>query len=657
MPVLIDEKSERKKIIDLFQRKRQIFIFRFSLAGAVLFLDIFFFEFLNKNLVLFSLSTVLIFFSLGLFKKGIFLFFKERKFNFDFIGASALISTFILCLCFTFFEIPQEKSFFSTLSLIVLLFSSAKFLEARKEKEVQKEIEKFQEVFPEKAKVIRQGNEVSIPLKNILLSDIVIVYPQEQIPVDGIVIEGHSIIDESLLTGQNLPQEKEFGNEVISGSKNLKGILKIKPIREAANSVLFEILRLVKKTKEKEIEIPRVLDRSAMYFFPVFLAFFLCAFILWKFSFEYSFLKSLEISLFVLILACPLGLLFSDLFPFIVISQSLLKEEILVKGRRALETLAGLNVIIFDKTKTLTFNRLEIDQIISLASLKYFYSEREILEIAACLEKGSQTPLAEVILTKAKSENIRWLEKSEVERKPGFGIEGKVLGKKAFLGGRRSAREKRIDLSPFEEKIRKLEEEGKIVLLLGVEDRLVGLLAISDFLRKDAPETVKELKEMKIEMLILTGDSFKTTETIAKKLKIERFLAEVLPQEKEAEVKRLQVEGKKVGVVGGGLNDALAMTQADIGFALGDGESIIKEIAKVILLKNNLLAIPFVINLSKKFWKKVKRNIFWSLFWNILGVIAIFIFSLFSPEITFPSLINLVIVLGIGSVFINSISN
>lgn len=646
--------KEEKKPIDLFQRKKQVFIFRFCLSILIIFLDISVFDFPKKNLSLLSFSIILFFLSLPLFKKEVFSFFKEKKLNIDFLGIITLLSSFILCLVFTFFK--EEKfyfcSFFSTFSLIVLFFSLAKLLEAQREKEDQEEIEKFPEIFPQEVKIIRQGKETTIPLTNVSLSDLVIIYPNEKIPIDGIVIEGHSHVDESLLTGQTFPQEKEFGSEIISGSTNLKGVLKIKPMRQGENSLLFEVINLVKKAKLKE-EIPHLSDRIIVYLFPIFLTFILCIFFLEKFSFEFSLFETFKNILYLLIFICPLGFLFSDLFPFIIISNFLLKKGILIKGRRALEKIAKLTMFIFDKTKTLTFGKLKIDQIIPFSPAG-FYSERDVLEIAASLERDAQTSLAGVILDKAKSEGIRWLERTEIRRRPGFGVEGKVFNKETFLGGIRLAKEKGIDLSSFEKKIKEIEGEGKTILLLGVENKPAGFLVISDLLRQEAIGTIEKMKKMKIKILIITGDNFKTTKITAEKLGIEKILAELSPGEKEEEIKKLQLQKEKIGIIGSGWNDIPAMIEGNVCFALNEADCFVKKISKVIFLENNLLLIPMLMDFSKKFWKKVKINFFLSFFWNIVGIVSILIFSFLFSETAIPFLINLIIILGIGSVFLNS---
>jgi P-type Cu+ transporter len=505
--------------------------------------------------------------------------------------------------------------YFDTSAAIIVLILLGRFLEARAKGKTSEAIKKLIGLQPKTARVLRNGNEVDIPVEEVTIGDIVVVRPGEKIPVDGIVKEGYSSVDESMVTGESLPVEKKSGDTAIGATINKTGTFKFEATKVGKDTVLSHIVRLVQEAQGSKPPIARMVDVIASYFVPVVISIAVITFIVWYVfgphpALTYAFLNFVA----VLIIACPCALGLATPTSIMVGTGKGAENGILIRGAEALETAHQLNTIVLDKTGTLTRGEPSVTEIIESGR----FSKKEILTLAASAEKGSEHPLGESIVKKAKEENLSLLDSKNFQAFAGLGIEATIDSKRILLGNLRLMEEKKVGLNGLLNKAEQLSSEGKTPMFLAVEGKAAGIIAVADTLKENSKEAVKVFHKMGLEVVMLTGDNLRTAKAIANQIGVDRVLAEVLPEMKAEEVRRLQLEGRKVGMVGDGINDAPALAQADVGIAIGTGTDIAMESSDITLIGGDLRGIVTAIALSKATIRNIKQNLFWAFAYNAI---------------------------------------
>jgi Cu+-exporting ATPase len=505
--------------------------------------------------------------------------------------------------------------YFDTSAAIIVLILVGRFLEARAKGRTSEAIKKLIGLQPKTARVIRIGNEIDIPVEEVTLGDIVFVRPGEKIPVDGIVREGYSSVDESMVTGESLPVDKKTGDTVIGATINKTGAFKFEATKVGKDTVLAQIIRLVQEAQGSKPPIARMVDVIASYFVPVVIAIAIVTFLVWYFfgphpALTYAFLNFVA----VLIIACPCALGLATPTSIMVGTGKGAENGILIRGAEALETAHQLSTIVLDKTGTLTRGEPSVTDIIESEK----FSRKEILTLAASAEKGSEHPLGEAIVKKAKEENLPLLDPRDFQAIEGHGIEATIDSRRVLLGNLRLMEERKINLNGFSARAEQLSSEGKTSMFLAVDGIAMGMIAVADTLKENSKGAVEALHRMGLEVVMLTGDNQRTARAIAQQIGIDRVMAEVLPGLKAEEVKRLQAEGKKVGMVGDGINDAPALAQADVGIALGTGTDVAMESSDITLIGGDLKGVVTAIALSKATIRNIKQNLFWAFAYNTI---------------------------------------
>ena len=486
--------------------------------------------------------------------------------------------------------------YFTESSLIIGFILLGKVMEHLVKGRASEAIRKLLDLQPKMARVIRNGSEIEIPVEQVETGDVIIVKPGERIPVDGIVIEGFSYVDQSALTGESIPVEKKVGDEVFGATINKNGLLKIKATKVGADTTLSQIVKMVEEAIVSKMPVQRLADIVSSYFVPAVVVIAISSFIFWYYVVGLPFGLALTTLIAVLIIACPCALGIATPAAIMIGASKGAQNGILIKGGEYLERTHKIDTIVFDKTGTLTKGEPSLIDIISLGDL----NENEVLKLAAIAEKGSEHPISDAIVKGAKIRNIDIPDPESFEAIPGHGIKAHYQGTEILIGNKKLMMLNGIDMSSIEGILAKLENEGKTVIIMAVNKKLEAIFTVADTLKEDAEQTIRILQKMGIEVIMLTGDNRRTAQAIAKKLGIRRVLAEVLPNEKANVIKELKKEGKVVAMVGDGINDAPALAAADVGIAIGSGTDIAKETGGIILIKNDLRDVVLAIQLSKK---------------------------------------------------------
>jgi Cu+-exporting ATPase len=503
-----------------------------------------------------------------------------------------------------------------------------RYLEAVAKGKTSEAIKKLMHLSPKIATVIRKGKEIKIPVDQVIIGDILIVKPGEKVPVDGVIIDGDSSIDESMITGESMPIEKHKNDLVIGGTINKFGTLKFKATKIGANTTLASIIRLIEDAQGKKAHIQRFADKISAYFVPVVLMIALLAFLGWYFFLGAAFSKSLIIAVSVLVIACPCALGLATPTAIMVGTGNGAEKGILIKGGDALETAHQLYAVVFDKTGTLTQGKPDVTDIISSDGI----SEESLLKIAASIENYSEHPLAQAIVNRAKKEKIKLEKIKNFKALSGNGVEGHFHGKKLIVGKPEYIK-KITSLNKFDGKIKDLEEKGKTVIVVLLNKKILGVIAIADTIREDSIQAIRALQQNKVVVYMITGDNKRTANAIGNQLGINHIISEVLPSDKASKVKELQKNGlRKIAMVGDGINDAPALAQADIGIAIGSGTDVAMETGNIVLMNNKTTDVARAIKLSKMTISKIKQNMFWALFYNSLGI-PLAAFGLLNPMI------------------------
>ncbi|HAE62118.1 MAG TPA: heavy metal translocating P-type ATPase, partial [Eubacteriaceae bacterium] len=504
--------------------------------------------------------------------------------------------------------------YFETAGVIIALIMLGKYLEAVTKGKTSEAIKKLMGLAPKTATVIHDGKEMVIPIEEVETGDVILVKPGEKIPVDGQVIEGRTSVDESMLTGESIPVEKNPGSKVIGASINKNGTIMFKATKVGKDTALAQIIKLVEDAQGSKAPIAKMADVISGYFVPIVMAIAVISGIAWYISGQPT-IFALTIFISVLVIACPCALGLATPTAIMVGTGKGAEYGVLIKGGEALESTHSIKTIVFDKTGTITEGKPKVTDIISTDIV----DEKELLQLSASAEKGSEHPLGEAIVNEAVKEKMEFLKVEGFLAIPGHGIEVQIKGKNMILGNKKLMDDRNIRLT-LDEESDKLAKEGKTPMYVAIDEKLAGIIAVADVVKESSKKAIEVLHGMGIEVAMITGDNKRTAEAIAAQVGIDRVLAEVLPQDKANEVKKLQGEGKKVAMVGDGINDAPALAQADIGIAIGSGTDVAMESADIVLMRSDLMDVPTAIQLSKKTIRNIKQNLFWAFAYNTAGI-------------------------------------
>jgi P-type Cu+ transporter len=506
--------------------------------------------------------------------------------------------------------------YFEVSVFLITFVLLGKWLEANAKGKTGDAIRKLMGLQAKTARVKRNGSTADIPLADVRHGDIVIVRPGEKVPVDGTILRGHSSIDESMLTGESMPVEKKEGDTVIGSTLNKNGSFEFEATRVGSETALARIIRLVEDAQGSKAPIQAYADRISAWFVPAVIGAAVLTFAVWYFFLGAPLAFALLAFVSVIVIACPCALGLGTPTAVMVGTGKGAEYGILVKGGEPLEAASKINTIVFDKTGTLTNGKPEVTDIVPLSEM----DEEELLAIAASLEKSSEHPLAESICNRADEDGVALKDVDQFEAIPGHGVSGLIDGTTYYLGNRKLSADLNLDLTKAEKKLERLEVSGKTAMLLATRERILGIIAAADVLKETSADAIRDLQRMKIGVYMITGDNRRTAEAIAKQAGITNVLAEVLPEDKASEVRKLQAQGLKVAMVGDGINDSPALAQADVGIAMGNGTDVAMETGGIVLMKSDLRDIVSAIRLSRTTLSKIKQNLFFALFYNVAGI-------------------------------------
>lgn len=541
--------------------------------------------------------------------------------------------------------------YFESAGVIITLILLGKMLEAVSKGKTGEAIKKLMGLAPKTAFVIQNGAETEIPVEEVEIGDIIIVKPGAKIPVDGIVIEGHTAIDESMLTGESMPVDKKAGDKVYAASLNTTGTVKFRAEKVGSDTALAQIIKLVEQAQGSKAPIAKLADIVAGYFVPAVIAIAVASGIAW-FIGTGDFKFALTIFISVLVIACPCALGLATPTAIMVGTGKGAENGILIKSGEALETAHKINAIILDKTGTITEGKPSVTDLICASN----FTQEKLLQLVASAEKNSEHPLGQAIVRGAQEKSLALLEAENFNSITGQGIEAQIAGLSVFVGNRKMMEEKNISVKELEKDADKLAEEGKTPVFVATDGQPAGIVAVADVVKKSSRAAIESLHKMGIEVAMITGDNKKTAEAIARQVGIDRVLAEVLPQDKAFEVKKLQQEGRKVAMVGDGINDAPALAQSDIGIAIGSGTDVAMESADIVLMHSDLTDVPTAILLSKKTIRNIKQNLFWAFGYNTIGIpVAAGVLYLFGGPLLNPMLAAAAMSLSSVSVLTNAL--
>nr|PZN04597.1 MAG: heavy metal translocating P-type ATPase [Bacillota bacterium] len=543
---------------------------------------------------------------------------KNGTANMDVLVALGTSAAYFYSL-YNVFTVPMEEIhhhlYFEGAAVIITLITLGKYLEAIAKGRTSEAIRKLMGLQAKTARVIRDGQELEIPVEQVEIGDIVIVRPGEKIPVDGVIVEGYSSVDESMLTGESVPVEKKVGDEVVGATINKTGTFKFKATKVGKDTVLAQIVKLVEEAQGSKAPIQKLADRISGVFVPSVIAVALITFAVWRIIYG-DFTEGLINAVAVLVIACPCALGLATPTSVMVGTGKGAEYGVLIKGGEHLERAHRITAIVLDKTGTITKGNPEVTDIIALGNLQ----KEEILWFAAVAERNSEHPLGEAIVNRAKEEGLELTDPESFEAIPGHGIHARIKNREVYLGNRRLMQVINVPVERAEDFLENLESEGKTAMMIAVDGNLEGIVAVADTVKESSREVIEELKKMGIEVWMITGDNERTARAIARQVGIENVLAEVLPEHKAKELEKLKEQGKITAMVGDGINDAPALAAADVGIAIGTGTDVAIEAADITLMSGDLKGIVTAIKLSRATMRNIKQNLFWAFIYNTLGI-------------------------------------
>jgi Cu+-exporting ATPase len=614
---------------------------------------------MNSKVYLFALTTPLVLGPGRQFFVNSWNGLKRGLTDMNLLYATGIGAAYLIAVINTFWPDAgfggREATFYEAAALLIAFIVLGRYLEAVTRGRTSEAIRRLMRLQPKRARVLREGQEVETAAEEVQLDDILAVRPGESIPVDGAVLEGYSSVDQSMITGESIPVEKKAGDEVIGGTINKTGAFKFRATRVGKDTALAQIIKLVEEAQTTKAPIQALADRVAGHFILGVHALALAVFVFWFFlGYQTWFIPEsrlvltpytltdmgvfgfpLLVSMTVLIISCPCAVGLATPSAIMAGTGKGAEYGILFKGADDMEHTAKLQAIIFDKTGTLTKGQPSVTDVVAMNG----FAEEEVFQLAAVAEKNSEHHLGEAIVRGAQARGIELVASDSFQAIPGQGVEARVAGRAILLGNRRLMAEHQIPVDVSLSEAEHLENEGKTVMFLAVGGRPAGIIAVADTLKETSAQAIAELKRMGIKVTILTGDNHRTAQAIARKLDVDGVLAEVLPEDKAKEVKKLQAEGLRVAMVGDGINDAPALAQADVGIAIGSGTDVAKETGHVILIKDDPMDVVAAIQVARQTLHLIRQNLGWAFGYNTLaipiaaGVLYPFVAQIVSPEL------------------------
>ncbi len=566
--------------------------------------------------ILFILTTPVVFWAGSIFIIGTYYSLKARKLNMSVLIATGVLAAYLFSVLLTFIQ-PESETFYEAAALLVTFVLFGHWMEMKSRRGTSDALRALFDLVPPKALVVRNGQEITIPSSEIVQGDIVVLRPGDKVPVDGEIIKGETSIDESLVTGESIPVAKKGGDKVVGGSVNLTGAAKFKATKVGSETVLAQIIKMVETAQNSKAPGQRIADKAAAILVVVAIGSGAAAFLGWYFVAGVGLLTALTFAVSTVVIACPDALGLATPTAVAVGTGLGAKHNILIKDAVTLENTSKLNVIVLDKTGTLTEGKPKVTEVV----VSQGFDKNSVLAVAAAVERSSNHPISVAIIEEAKKQNLSIEKKIEkFEAIGGHGVRAIADGKVVIAGTERLMKQNNIDLSPLQKEINRLLGTGNTISVVAIDGKVVGAIGVADTVRETAKKTVQKLKEMGLEVVMITGDHEQVAKAISADLSIDRYFAQVLPEEKAKYVKKLQDEGKSVAMVGDGINDAPALAQSDIGIAIGAGTDVAIETGNIVLMKSDPYDIVAAIRLSKATVTKMKQNLFWAAIYNVLAI-------------------------------------
>lgn len=556
------------------------------------------------------------------FYKGAFTSLRNRSANMDVLVALGTSAAYFYSLYLSFEwmnggSVGEPELYFEASAVIITLIVLGKLFEVRAKGKTSQAIQKLLGLQAKTARVLKDGVEKELPIEEVVAGDIILVKPGEKIPVDGEIISGQSAIDESMITGESIPVDKVPGNSVIGATINKNGSLQVKATKVGKDSALSQIVKVVEEAQGSKAEIQRLADKISGIFVPIVVGIAILTFFIWYFVVTPGdFRSSLIPTISILVIACPCALGLATPTSIMAGSGRAAEMGMLFKGGEHLENTRFIDTVVLDKTGTVTKGEPALTDVIVLKD----FAEEEVLQLVASAENQSEHPLAQAIVMGIKEKGIELIEPEGFNTLPGYGIEAKVSGKQVLAGTRKLMHSRDVALQDVESTMENMEKEGKTAMLIAIDGKLAGVVAVADTVKKTSKQAIERMLELGLDVIMLTGDNQHTAEAIGRQVGLSHIIAEVLPEQKSDEIKKLQMQGKKVAMVGDGINDAPALALADIGMAIGTGTDIAIEAADITLMRGDLNSVADAIIMSRKTMRNIKQNLFFAFFYNTIGI-------------------------------------
>ena len=590
------------------------------------------------------------------FSNGFKALFKGHP-NMDSLVALGTSAAFLYSLYGTVMVYLGETHFamhlyYESAAVILTLITLGKYLESVSKGKTSEAIKKLLDLAPKTARILKNDSEIEVPVEQVVAGDIVIVRPGEKIPVDGQLIVGHSAVDESMITGESLPVEKQPGDSVVGASINKTGTFRYQATKVGKDTTLAQIIQLVEDAQGSKAPIARLADKVSGVFVPIVIGLALLAGLAWFFFGQESWIFALTITISVLVIACPCALGLATPTAIMVGTGKGAENGVLIKSGDALETTRNITTIVFDKTGTITEGKPVVTDHLPYGE----HTKETVLQLAASAEDGSEHPLGEAIVAAAKQQKLTFSSVSHFQAVPGHGITGRLDGKDVLLGNKKLMDQKQIDVSSVIASAEGLAKQGKTPMYVAMDGALIGLIAVADTVKTSSAQAIERLHQMGIKVAMITGDNARTAQAIADQVGIDEVISDVLPEDKAAKVAELQQTGQKVAMVGDGINDAPALAKADVGIAIGSGTDVAIESADIGLMRSDLMDVPTAVELSRATIKNIKENLFWAFAYNVLGIpVAMGLLHLFGGPLLNPMIAGAAMSFSSVSVLLNAL--